>query len=762
MLPPFWSETGLSLDGIFSVSDSSKASFFVNGDPLWVIPSHTKFVNSNDVKCSYQLGFSKCNKSQDRLILPEIDLSSKKSGTLVINFESFFSGKLGSKASVEVSIDHGATWQFVNDLPIDASNWVKSNINLSNYIGNDSIVISFLYDDSDLLRDGLALDNIEVKFQKAWKDVKIESVTTSEYSELPFFEYDSIPLSFSFVNIGSQLLDTVKIGMVVYDEDNLITPLYTSYRNVFKINVGEKVNQFFAYFFPVKSIKKYKFVHTVYAHGDTIKSNDTIVTYFKQSENTCARDYGVTTNIFDILTSNTITLGNVMKLSNPAFLDSMDFILEQSSKTSTTNIAAHVYKIKNGIPDELPIATSSLYTLQSSSFDTLIRLSLKNLDGGKVKLDAGNYLFAIYKYVNGKTIGLKMANSYYKDNTVLIRIGNSSFQTLDSYYSGTKKVVPKIRAFVSPYCTLSAKINESKADCKTRIGQLTASALNARYPVLYQWSNNDNDSVAQQISAGNYKLKITDNFGCVFDTSNIVLSLAAKPQISIDSLRYPKCYGSNDGYISVKISDNNLIKAIWWNNQQTNNPFNENIPAGNYWIKTSNFFNCVDSFEVILSNPDSLYVSYSVKDEVTSSLGEIYLNPIGGVLPYTFDWGDTTTLKYHIGLHGDSTYTVIIKDKNNCTKSLSIRVNKILWTTDMDNFGAKVFPNPVLDLLFIQSDSHITDVSFQNEAGVEIPIQPNYLSDDFYLLNIEHCAPGIYFLRMNIHGIEKNIKVVKL
>jgi hypothetical protein len=309
---------------------------------------------------------------------------------------------------------------------------------------------------------------------------------------------------------------------------------------------------------------------------------------------------------------------------------------------------------------------------------------------------------------------------------------------------------------------LNAKIVESKADCKSKIGQLVATPKNAQYPVSFLWSNQDKDSVAEQILSGNYGLKITDNFGCVFDTTNIVLSLAAKPQISIDSIRYPKCYGANDGYIAVKISDNNLIKAIWWNNQQTNNPFNDNIPAGKYSVKTSNFFNCLDSFEVVLSNPDSLHVTYSVKDEVTASLGEIYLNTVGGSMPYTYDWGDTTTLKYHIGLVGDSTYTVIIKDKNNCVKNLSIRVNKILGIPSIDSEDLKLFPNPILDQVFIQANDHFKIVSLRNEAGVELDFNVEDVMEGVCRINFNGYATGIYLLLVNIEGVEKIMKVVKL
>jgi len=75
-LPLDWNETGLSLDGVYSVGTSVEAGVLVGGVSKWVVPNHGKFVMTNDARCSFELGFGKCNKSLDRLILPSINLST--------------------------------------------------------------------------------------------------------------------------------------------------------------------------------------------------------------------------------------------------------------------------------------------------------------------------------------------------------------------------------------------------------------------------------------------------------------------------------------------------------------------------------------------------------------------------------------------------------------------------------------------------------------------------------------------------------------
>ena len=71
-LPENWQESGKSIDGIFLVGDSIQANYILSQTSLWKVPSHTKFVMTNDVRCSYEKGIGYCDKSKDRLILEKL------------------------------------------------------------------------------------------------------------------------------------------------------------------------------------------------------------------------------------------------------------------------------------------------------------------------------------------------------------------------------------------------------------------------------------------------------------------------------------------------------------------------------------------------------------------------------------------------------------------------------------------------------------------------------------------------------------------
>ena len=78
-LPTDWQETGLSTDGIWSVGDDAAAS-----SQYWTVPPHPSggvFTFSNDDACN-------CDKSEDRMILPEQDFSAL-GGFLTLNADVF-------------------------------------------------------------------------------------------------------------------------------------------------------------------------------------------------------------------------------------------------------------------------------------------------------------------------------------------------------------------------------------------------------------------------------------------------------------------------------------------------------------------------------------------------------------------------------------------------------------------------------------------------------------------------------------------------
>ena len=759
-LPFTWTKSSIANDGGFKVGDSIDANYKVNGVSQWQVPSHTKFLLTNDARCSYELGGSNCNKSKDRVVLPQLDFSSK-SGAIILQFDAFFTGKLGSQASVEISTDNGVTWSDLYDFTYNLSNWQFISVDLTPYAGKSNVLVSFLYNDNNLVRDGLAIDNIDIKSLTPWRDVAALYSSASIYSIIPLTQFDSIPLKFTVYNSGSLVLDSVTSVVTIYDVTSSKNKIFSTSiltRNLRKSDTTEIVHGSFL----LKEVdKKYVIEHIVKTKKDTILSNDTLIVLINTSKNVFARDYGKVAMLFDLTSSSTITIGNVFETNKSIYIDSVNVGFVKSSNTLGTNFQMMVFPIKNGIPDLIPVGKSPIYSFLNTDTISQVFLKLTDLSLGRLKLDSGSYLVAVEKLANGKSLGLKLSENYYKENTVFLKIGSTSFQTLDSYFLGTKKLVPKIQLYISPFCELGAKVVVSPARCDNGFGSITIIPRKGVYPYHYFWNNMKKDSVITNVAIGNYALSISDGYACHFDTINIQMVFQKNPIIQVDSIEHPSCYGAKSGYIKIAVSDPIPLKSIYWNNRQTNTLFEQGLSFGEHIVRVTNQYNCSDSLMVKLSQPDSISVQYSTKEENNVSKGMIYLTVNGGAPPYKYSWSDGGTTKNRVDLSGDYSYSVLITDKNNCTKQLDFYIDKIASLLTSYENNLIIFPNPFKDIISINSAFPIITCSIMDATG-RILFEREL--DDVFYFDIEtmNYQSGTYYLTLLGKTELRLIKIVKI
>lgn len=756
-LPANWQERGSSLDSIYYVGDSTQANSVLNQSAVWKIPAHGKFVMTNDVRCSYEKGFGYCDKSKDRLILPMLSMPTF-SGSLILNFETFFTGKLGSMATVEVSLDGGVNWVKEYEFTSDQNKWQSISVNLTKYIGESNVLISFLYNDNNLVRDGLALDNVVIKKQTPWKDVSIDFVSAAKYSMIPISQIDSIPLDVILHNNGSLLLDTTDVKIQIYEKSDPKKTLYFSSKKIVNLKVNDTISVNLGAFLPKVKNKTYVIQHWVKTKRDTVLFNDSLIIPIQISQTSFARDNSIATTSFDLTSANTITLGSKYSFIASSYLDSIYF--ETINASIGTSVQAYVFPIVNGKVLLNELGKSDIYTLSKSNES--VYLKIKSLNLGRVLLDTGSYLIAIQKTNGGGSIGIKMSDNYYQDNTVFMRIGQVSFQTLNSYFSGTKKTVPIIRAYTSPFCKLSTKINKINTKCKFSTGELAAKPTNGHSPYTYLWSTGSTDSIINKVGVGNYNLRITDYFNCIFDSIGISMVPFAKPIIVIDSLSHPLCYNTATGYISITTNNPGNISKIKWNGVFTNQLFLNKIKSGDYTVDVIDGNNCEDSLKVNLINPDSLTVVSFVKEETSKSKGIISLNVSGGNSPYRFRWTDSVLVKNRSELVGDSTYSVTITDTNSCKKTVSIYVGRTLSINDAEMRKMMIYPNPISDVLNLYCETEINTISVYDLIGnkyIEFTNNPSF--DNHYSFNLSELNRGIYILLVEQNGKNEQFKFVK-
>nr|WP_294860008.1 Omp28-related outer membrane protein [uncultured Fluviicola sp.] len=171
-IPATWSQTTLATDGGFK--GGTAASLSSQSFPV-PATNATKMLVTNDDGCN-------CNKSADRLISPVIDLSTATAAVMEVDLFYAAGTYQGATESgkVEVSIDGGTTWVTAQTLT-GSSSWQNVGVNLTPYVGNANVKVSFLYNDNGGWLFGMGIDNFVVR-QPSADDAKFISASVNRYS----------------------------------------------------------------------------------------------------------------------------------------------------------------------------------------------------------------------------------------------------------------------------------------------------------------------------------------------------------------------------------------------------------------------------------------------------------------------------------------------------------------------------------------------------------------------------------------------------
>jgi len=136
-LPDGWTITTNANDGGWLVGSAPALS-----SQAFPIESNgsSRIIATNDDGCN-------CNKSNEYLIMPPLDLSDMTG--VVLSFDAFYTDQSyqGNQedATIEVSLD-GTNWTVLEDLHGHGS-WDRHNVDLSAYAGEANVLVGFRYDD---------------------------------------------------------------------------------------------------------------------------------------------------------------------------------------------------------------------------------------------------------------------------------------------------------------------------------------------------------------------------------------------------------------------------------------------------------------------------------------------------------------------------------------------------------------------------------------------------------------------------------------
>lgn len=281
--------------------------------------------------------------------------------------------------------------------------------------------------------------------------------------------------------------------------------------------------------------------------------------------------------------------------------------------------------------------------------------------------------------------------------TYQYKIGNGALQTsatFNNLLAGTYTITVQDNAgctsTVSVTITQPAAALAVAASTQTNVacfggntGSITLSGSGGTVGSGYQYKLGNGSYQASPtfsgLTAGTYTFTILDGNNCTATTNITItqpvsaLSLATSAQTNV------ACFGGNTGSVTVTGSGGatGYQYKIGNGSYQASGTFN-NLTAGAYVITVQDVNNCTTTTTVTITQPASaLSGSISAQGNATcgNSNGSVTVVGAGGTSPYQFKLdngsyqGSGTFNNLAAG-----TYTVTVKDNNNCTSTVSVTI----------------------------------------------------------------------------------------
>ncbi len=178
-----------------------------------------------------------------------------------------------------------------------------------------------------------------------------------------------------------------------------------------------------------------------------------------------------------------------------------------------------------------------------------------------------------------------------------------------------------------------------------------------------------------------YYVSITDDNNCIKNDSVIINQPPCDNFLIGINTTNVSCNGLSDGSAFIVVADGTPPYTIAWSNGINNSMSISNLSAGNYSVLVTDAALCSTFQTFTITQPNPLQVGL-VPTNIScngSNNGTIDLTVIGGTYPYNYTWNfGITPYANHEDLVNLSpgTYTVQVKDVNNCSTTGSIGITQ--------------------------------------------------------------------------------------
>ena len=183
-------------------------------------------------------------------------------------------------------------------------------------------------------------------------------------------------------------------------------------------------------------------------------------------------------------------------------------------------------------------------------------------------------------------------------------------------------------------------------------------------PYTYLWSTGDTVPDLSDLPQGTYNVTVLDSNNC---SQNFTVDIYTPAELEASATAFdPFCQSGTQGSIDLSVIGGTPGYTYTWNNGDTMQDIT-NLNAGLYFVTVSDTNNCMDTLNVVLSDPDAILISEVYVDVLCygDSTGSIDISLTNGTPGYFYDWSNSEITQDVTGLPAGA-YYVNVLDTNSC------------------------------------------------------------------------------------------------
>lgn len=213
-------------------------------------------------------------------------------------------------------------------------------------------------------------------------------------------------------------------------------------------------------------------------------------------------------------------------------------------------------------------------------------------------------------------------------------------------------------------------------------GTFKVEANGGTRPYSYSWTPSvSSDSLGENLTAGSYRVEITDANGCSF-TVNQTITEPTELTSNVTLNNNVLCHGESSGSATASISGGVTPYDYSWSDGLPSLT-NTSLDTGWHYLTFRDYNNCPGTDSIYITQPDELLVLSSADGTIDcDSTTEIGTSASGGTSPYGFLWStgattDTTTIE------NSGSYLIAVTDANGCRTLDTVRIFPLSSTLEV-------------------------------------------------------------------------------